>query len=175
LTGQEISNGLSTRAPYAPSPSLLGSNDPLGRTSARVPVFSFGFGGKVVTCFHGSSTLSTGFDVALSSRQSNDIQIRVLHKVIPESALDTSSARYPGPLFSDPGSPTNSLVRTTASQVKAKKASISKYLDERADEIQRGIGYLNPGSEGRRQADGKAVLVRLLKAMVENDGHLTGT
>lgn len=173
--GQELLNGLSTRPPYAPSPSLLGSNDPLGRTSARVPVLSFGFGGKIVTCFHGSSTLSTGFDVALSSRQSTDIQICVLHKIIPESALDTSSARYPGPLFSDPGLPTNSLVRTTASQVKAKKASISKYLDERADEIQRGIGYLNPGSEDRRQADGKVVLVRLLKVMVENDGKLTGT
>jgi hypothetical protein len=66
-------------------------------------------------------------------------------------------------------------VRTTASQVKAKKTRVSKYLDERADEIQRGISYLNPGSEDRRQADGKLVLVRLLKAMVENDGHLTGT
>jgi len=138
-------------------------------------VFSFGFGGKLVTCFHGSSGLNTGFDVALSSRQSTDIQIRVLHKVIPESALDSSTAIFPGPLFCDPGSPTNSLVRTSASQVKAKKARVSKYLDERADEIHRGIAYLTPGSEDRRQADGKFVLVRLLKVMVENDGQLSGT
>jgi hypothetical protein len=153
----------------------MGLNDPLGRTSARIPVFSFGFGGKVTTCFHGASALSTGFDVALSSRQATDIQIRVLHKVIPESALGSSTAFFPGPLFSDPGSPTNSLVRTTASQVKAKKARVSKYLDERADEIHRGIAYLNPGSEDRRKADGKFVLVGLLKVMVENDGQLSGT
>lgn len=172
--GQEISLASATQTLYAPSPSLLGSNDPLGRTAARIPVFSFGFGGKLVTCFHGASALSTGFDVALSSRQSTDIQIRVLHKVIPESALDSSAATYPGPLFSDPGSPTNSLVRTTASQIKAKKARVTAYLDERANEIERGIGYLHPGSEDRRQADGKLVIVRLLKVMVEHDGHLTG-
>ena len=138
-------------------------------------MFSFGFGGKLVTCFHGAAALSTGFDVALSSRQSTDIQIRVLHKVIPESALDSSTAVFPGPLFCDPGSPTNSLVRTTASQVKVKKARVSKYLDERADEMHRGIAYLTPGNEDRRQADGKLVLVRLLKVMVENDGQLSGT
>lgn len=172
--GQEIL-APPTHAPYAPSPSLMGLNDPLGRASARIPVFSFGFGGKVVTCFHGASALSTGFDVALSSRQSTDIQIRMLHKVIPESALDSSTAIFPGPLFSDPGSPTNSLVRTTASQVKAKKARVCKYLDERADEIHRGIAYLHPGSEDRRQADGKLVLVRLLKVMVDNDGQLSGS
>ena len=173
--GQDMSLAPSTHTPYAPSPSLMGLNDPLGRSSARIPVFSFGFGGKLVTCFHGSSGLNTGFDVALSSRQSTDIQIRVLHKVIPESALDSSTAIFPGPLFCDPGSPTNSLVRTSASQVKAKKARVSKYLDERADEIHRGIAYLTPGSEDRRQADGKLVLVRLLKVMVENDGQLSGT
>jgi COPII coat assembly protein SEC16 len=173
--GQDVSLAPATHAPYAPSPSLMGLNDPLGRSSARIPVFSFGFGGKLVTCFHGSSGLNTGFDVALSSRQSTDIQIRVLHNVIPESALDSSTAIFPGPLFCDPGSPTNSLVRTNASQVKAKKARVSKYLDERADEIHRGIAYLTPGSEDRRQADGKLVLVRLLKVMVENDGQLSGT
>lgn len=172
---QELPLAPPTRAPYAPSPSLMGLNDPLGRTSARIPVFSFGFGGKVVTCFHGVSALSTGFDVALSSRQSTDIQISVVHKVIPESALHSSSVVFPGPLFSDPGSPTNSLVRTTASQVKAKKARVSKYLDERAEEIHRGIAYLSPNSEDRRQADGRLVLVKLLKVMLEYDGQLSGT
>jgi COPII coat assembly protein SEC16 len=173
--GQDVLLAPPTHLPYAPSPSLMGLNDPLGRASARIPVFSFGFGGKVVTCFHGISTLSTGFDVALSSRQSSDVHIRVLHKVIPESAMDSSAVVFPGPLFSDPGTPTNSLVRTTASQVKAKKARVSKYLDERADEIHRGIAYMNPNSEDRKRADGKLVLVKLLKVMLENDGQLSGT
>ena len=171
--GQDIFLAPSMQMPYAPSPTLLGSNDPLGRTAARVPVFSFGFGGKLITCFHGSA-MSGGFDVALLSRQSTDIQIRILQKVLPESVLDNSSATYPGPLFADPGSPTNSLVHTTASQMKAKKAKVITYLEERSGEINRGIGYLHPGSDDKRSAEGKLVLVKLLKVMVEQDGHLTG-
>ncbi|KAJ7155946.1 Sec23-binding domain of Sec16-domain-containing protein [Mycena crocata] len=160
---------------YAPSPSLLGANDPLGRTSSRAPVFSFGFGGKFLTCFHGAS-MNTGFDVALSSRNSTGIHIRQLNKIIPQSALEVSCATYPGPLFSDPGTPTTGLVRTTAStQTKTKKTRLVKYLTDRAEEISQGIGYLHAGSVEGRQAEGKLVLVNLLKVLVENDGRLTGT
>ena len=158
---------------YAPSPSLLGTNDPLGRTSARVPVISFGFGGKLVTCFHGAN-MNTGFDVALSARQSTDIKIHSLDKVIPESALDTSATAYPGPLYSDPGSPTASLVRTGAQVVKAKKAKVIKYLEDRAAEMAAGLGYHRPGTEERSRIEAKRTLVLLLKVMVENDGRLSG-
>ncbi|KAJ7452366.1 Sec23-binding domain of Sec16-domain-containing protein [Mycena galericulata] len=160
---------------YAPSPSLLGANDPLGRTSSRAPVFSFGFGGKFLTCFHGAS-MNTGFDVALSSRNSTGIHIRQLNKIIPQSALEVSSASFPGPLFSDPGTPTTGLVRTTSSaQSKAKKTRLVKYLTDRAEEISQAIGYLHAGSVEGQQAEGKLVLVNLLKIMVENDGRLSGT
>ncbi|KAJ6630820.1 Sec23-binding domain of Sec16-domain-containing protein [Mycena sp. CBHHK59/15] len=160
---------------YAPSPSLLGANDLLGRTSSRAPVFSFGFGGKFLTCFHGAS-INTGFDVALASRNSTGIHIRQLNKIIPQSALEVSSASFPGPLFSDPGTPTTGLVRTTAStQTKTKKTKLVKYLIDRAAEINQGIGYLHVGSVERRQAEGKLVLVKLLKILVENDGRLSGT
>jgi hypothetical protein len=173
-TGQDVTLTAPTYTPYAPSPSLLGTNDPLGRSTARVPVFSFGFGGKIITCFHGSSALNTGFDVSLSSRKSTDISIRLLHTIIPESALDLSSS-YPGPLFSDPVTTTTSLVRTGAStQAKTKKSSIINYLDERAEEISRGFGYLNSGSIERRQAEGKLILVKLLRIMIENEGRLSG-
>lgn len=164
-----------THTPYAPSPSLLGTNDPLGRTSARVPVISFGFGGRLVTCFHGSSSLNTGFDVALSSRPSTDIHLRVLHKVIPESALNASSAQFPGPLFSDPGTPSTSLISTgAATQIKAKKTRVVKYLDERAEEILQGLGYIQQGITEGQSAQAKHALVKLLKVMVENDGRLSG-
>lgn len=163
-----------THSTYAPSPSLLGTNDPLGRTSARVPVISFGFGGKLVTCFHGAN-MNTGFDVALSSRQSTDIKIQIIHKMIPESVLDISATSYPGPLFSDPGSPTASLVRTGAQALKVKKARVIKYLEERAEEISGGLGYHRAGSVDKSRAEAKRVLVMLLKAMVENDGRLSGT
>ncbi|KAH9901028.1 Sec23-binding domain of Sec16-domain-containing protein [Cubamyces lactineus] len=174
LGGQVVTLAAPVHSTYAPSPSLLGTNDPLGRTSARVPVISFGFGGKLVTCFHGAS-MNTGFDVALSARQSTDIKIHLLNKVIPESALDTSAASYPGPLFSDPGSPTSSLVRTGATQLKTKKARVVKYLEERAEEIKSGLGYHPAGSVDRSRAEAKRVLVLLLKAMVENDGRLSGS
>lgn len=163
------------RTQYAPSPSLLGSNDPLGRTSVRVPVISFGFGGKLVTCFHGSTSLNTGFDVAMSSRASTTVHFRALRHAIPESALEISAASYPGPLFSDPGTPTTSLVRTGAStQTKAKKARVIKYLDDRVEELSQGIGYLHHGSTEGYRAEAKRVLIKLLKVLVENDGRLSG-
>ncbi|KAI0374994.1 hypothetical protein BV20DRAFT_1041167 [Pilatotrama ljubarskyi] len=174
LGGQVVTLAAPVQSSYAPSPSLLGTNDPLGRASARVPVVSFGFGGKLVTCFHGAS-MNTGFDVALSARQSTDIKIHSLNKVIPVSALDTSAASYPGPLFSDPGSPTASLVRTGATQLKTKKARVIKYLEERAEEIKSGLGYHRAGSLDRSRSEAKRILVLLLKAMVENDGRLSGS
>ncbi|KAL4265213.1 Protein transport protein sec16 [Pleurotus pulmonarius] len=161
---------------YAPSPSLMGSNDPLGRTSARVPIFSFGFGGKVVTCFHGADSLNTGFDVALAARNSTGIQIRVLKNLVSQSALNASSASFPGPLFSDPGTPTTSLVRTGASsQTKNKKARLVKYLEERAEELTQGLSYVHAGTTEGRREEGKLTLVNLLKVMIENDGKLSGT
>ncbi|EKM55569.1 uncharacterized protein PHACADRAFT_144091 [Phanerochaete carnosa HHB-10118-sp] len=173
---QVVNLAAPVHTPYAPSPSLLGTNDPLGRTSVRVPVISFGFGGKLVTCFHGSSALNTGFDVAMSSRALSILHIRPLHSAISQSALDTSSATYPGPLFSDPGEPSTTLVRTGASnQTKNKKARVIKYLEERAEEISQGIGYFHQGSVEYFRAEAKLALIRLLKIMVENDGKLCGS
>jgi len=164
----------SSNAQYAPSPSLLGSNDPLARTSARAPVVTFGFGGKMVTCFHGMPGLNAGFDVALSSRTSSELKVHILHKLLPASALNSPSSSYPGPLLSDPGTPSLSLVRPSLSaQTKAKKTAIVEYLSSRADEIDQGLGYLV--NLEKRAAQGTLILVKLLKILVENDGRLLGT
>lgn len=167
-----------TYAPYAPSPSLLGTNDPLGRASARVPVISFGFGGKLVTCFHSAGETASGFDVSLTSRHSTSVQLRILHEVIPASAMDSSASSYPGPLFSDPGASSISLARTvgvgTANNVKAKRALVTTWLAERSEELSRGVAHIPSGSQERHNAEGKLVLIRLLKAMVDNDGQLSG-
>ena len=172
--GQTLILPPQTHAPYAPSPSLLGSNDPLARTSSRAPIVSFGFGGKLVLCFHGSNTLNTGFDIALSSRQTTGIQMRPLNAAIPESALDHISTSFPGPLYCDPGSPTSLVRAAVATQSKNNKAKVTKYLEGRAEEISRGLGYLSRGSSEHRQAEGKLALVKLLKVLVEHDGHLSG-
>lgn len=164
-----------TITPYAPSPSLVGANDPLGRTSARIPVVTFGFGGKIVTCFHNADTFSTGFDVALSSRLSTKVQLQNWKNLIPESALD-SVMTFPGPLFGDPGPPSTGIMKATATaQAKTKKTQVVKYLCDRSEEIAQGLGYLHNGSVEKRMAEGKLVLMKLLKIMVENDGRLLGT
>ena len=160
---------------YAPSPSLLGTNDPLGRASARVPVISFGFGGKVVTCFHGADMSSAGFDVALSSRQSREIHVRPLHELVPQSALEDTTVAYPGPLFGDSGSPTVILVRGTSTQAKTKKARVVKYLEDRISELSNVVAYASAGLSERGRSEGKLALFGLLKVMVENDGKLNGT
>lgn len=170
---QDILVSRAGRLPYAPSPSLLGSNDPLGRTSCRAPVVSFGFGGKVLTCFHSSADLNTGFDVALSSRHVTSVTIRVLHQLLPDRLPETKDAEYPGPLFSDPGTPVTSLVRTGALQAKTKKARVIKYLEGRVEGILRGAMYISDEVE-RQRLEGKLVLVQLLKIMIENDGVLSG-
>ncbi|KIK57809.1 hypothetical protein GYMLUDRAFT_61199 [Collybiopsis luxurians FD-317 M1] len=165
-----------TYTPYAPSPSLLGTNDPLGRAGARVPVFSFGFGGKFVTCFHGADKMNTGFDVALASRNSTGVEIRTLNKLIPSSSLNISSATFPGPLFSDPGSPTAGIVRPgAAAQTKTKKARVIKYLEDRAEELSQGLGYMHSGEEDQGRTESKIILFKILKILVENDGKLSGT
>ena len=163
-----------SNAQYAPSPSLLGSNDPLARTSARAPVVTFGFGGKMVTCFHGMPGLNAGFDVALSSRASSELKVHILHKLLPASALSSPSSSYPGPLLYDSGTPSLSLVRPSLSaQTKTKRTAVVAYLSSRANEIDQGLGYLS--NLEKRAAQGTLILVKLLKIMVENDGRLLGT
>lgn len=166
----------STRQPlgqYAPSPSLVGANDPLSRTSSRAPVVTFGFGGKMITCFHGMPGLNAGFDVALSARTSSELKVRILQKILPESVLLTPAPSYPGPLVSDPGTASLSLVRSVASsQAKAKKSGLTTYLTGRVEEISQGLGFLSHPK--RQHAENKLILVKLLKALVENEGRFFG-
>jgi len=158
---------------YAPSPSLVGANDPLSRTSTRAPVVSFGFGGKIVTCFHGMPGLNAGFDIAFSARNSSELKVRVLQKILPESTLNSPGPAFPGPLVSDPDTPSLSLVISGASShAKTKKAGLVAYLSSRAEELNQGLGYLSPAQ--RPQAEHKLILVKLLRIMVENDGRLLG-
>lgn len=163
-----------TVAQYAPSPSLIGANDPLSRTSARAPVVTFGFGGKMVTCFYGMPGLNAGFDVAFSSRTLSELKVRTLQTFLPESAMNSPGSSYPGPLLSDPGAASISIVRpNVANQTKTKKTALLSYLSERASEIHQGLGYLVNGE--KQAAENKLILVKLLGVMIENDGRLLGT
>lgn len=128
-----------------------------------------------MTCFHGADMSSAGFDVALSSRQSREIHIHFLNKLIPQSALDDTAVVYPGPLFGDSGSPAVSLVRGTSTQAKTKKAKVVKYLEDRISELSNVVAYAGTGLLERGRSEGKLALFSLLRVMVENDGKLNGT
>ncbi|KAG8990655.1 hypothetical protein FRB90_001674, partial [Tulasnella sp. 427] len=153
---------------YVPSSTQTGGDDPLGRTTSRAPIISFGFGGKVVSCFAKQIDGSAGFDVSLISRRPRPVSVRPLKSIMNEEA-----PKFPGPLFSDPGTPTVNITRTAAATTKAKKALVIKYLEERAAEVETAIGQLSP--EDRSQEAGKLSLILILKVMVENDGKVSGS
>jgi hypothetical protein len=162
---------------YAPSPSLLGSNDPLQRTSARTPVFSFGFGGRVVSCFHLAQTNSGGFDVAMSSQEAKNVRLRLLHNVLPESLSEGIGIQgsFPGPLFADPGSVSTGIISTgVAAAIKSKKTAVLQYLSTRLEEMEKGIGHQSHGSLARQRMEDKVKLIQLLRVLVDNDGTLGG-
>ncbi|KAG8961249.1 hypothetical protein FRC03_005597 [Tulasnella sp. 419] len=158
---------------YVPSASQTADADMLGRTSARIPVVSFGFGGKMISCLHTQMNTTGGFDVSLALRRSSPINIWNVKDLITTNIADLASPSFPGPLFSDPGSPTVNIARTAAATTKAKKGLVIKYLEERAAEIEKGLGYLSDVERPRGEA--KLALVQLLKTMTEHDGKLSGT
>lgn len=127
----------------------------------------------MVTCFHGTGTLNTGYDVALSSRNATSVKVHVLNKLLPRSVLEHSEVSFAGPLFPDTSNASIALVRSTAaSGAKGKKARVSKYLEDRAAEINQGLAYL--GDQERTSSEAKLALIGLLKVMVDNDGQLGG-
>lgn len=163
---------------YAPSPSLLGTNDPLGRTSFRVPVVSFGFGGKLVLCFHKNPAEAGGFDTAMSARPATQISLKPVKDAVPSSMTGTQThagTPYPGPLFCDQAPAAAGMLAGAAANTKAKKAALLQWLGELAAEAEREVGYVgNDSAVSRAKAEGKSVLIKLLKVLVENEGKLTG-
>jgi len=163
---------------YAPSPSLLGTNDPLGRTSLRVPVVSFGFGGKLVLCFHKNPAEAGGFDTAMSARPATQISFKSLKDVMPLSVISTQTQAgtpFPGPLFCDQAPAAASMLAGAAANTKAKKTALVQWLEEFAAEAEREVGYVgNDSVVARAKVEGKSVLIKLLKVLIENDGKLAG-
>jgi COPII coat assembly protein SEC16 len=67
------------------------------------------------------------------------------------------------------------MLAGAAANTKAKKAALLQWLDELTTETEREVGYVgNDSVVGRAKAEGKSVLIKLLKVLVENDGKLAG-
>lgn len=138
-----------------------------------------------MTCFHSQLDVTPGFDVSLAGRRAAAISIRSLKSLTSElGAMEMGTGtgtEFPGPLFSGSTAPTVTIAAlgrttTTSSATKSKKAAVLKYLTERADELEKGLGYLSSTREAveRRSAEGRCTLLRLLAVMVENDGKVSG-
>ncbi|PWZ02273.1 hypothetical protein BCV70DRAFT_198550 [Testicularia cyperi] len=122
--------------------------------SARIPLATFGVGGKLLTYFPGTSSTSAGEPVGeaaygaysySASSYSTQIKLRLVSAVVPSSSFASAfdPLSFPGPVFEGVGS-TNALSRATgaAAANKAKKAALIKHLDERVKDLSAGIGYL---------------------------------
>ncbi len=113
----------------------------------------------------------------MSSQETKQVRLRILKDLIPSFTLEDSSNEvpFPGPLFGDPGTAGSGLMGAgTAAIIKTKKAQVLNYLQERADEVEKGLGHLIMNSTERQKAESKLVLFRLLLVLVENDGSFTG-
>lgn len=90
----------------------------------------------------------------------------------PSAATSTSTETFPGPLFLDPSSAKG------AAGAKVKKGVVLSYIDARAAETEHALGWLKTQGASDdvryREEEGKAVLLRLIGVMVENEGRLSG-
>ena len=97
---------------------------------------------------------------------------------MPSSVLCTQTQAgtpFPGPLFCDQATVAAGVLAGAAANTKAKKAALLQWFDELAAETERDVGYIgNDSVVGRAKAEGKSVLIKLLKVLVENDGKLAG-
>ncbi|WVR07153.1 hypothetical protein IAU60_004194 [Kwoniella sp. DSM 27419] len=155
------------------------SEDPLGRctlAARNAPIAVFGFGGVLVTAFPGaaeSGDFQKGHNRAPSYGYASgrgQVWIRNISEVAEPSAFQSDQAAFPGPLVFDATTPKG------AAGDKKRKEAVLKYLDERAEEIEKGLPYLkSSANKARREEEGRLVLIRALKALVIGDGKLSGS
>jgi hypothetical protein len=97
---------------------------------------------------------------------------------VPSSMFSTQTQAgtpFPGPLFCDQAPAAAGMLAGAAANTKAKKTALLQWFDELAAEAELEVGYVgNDSLVGRAKAEGKSVLIKLLKVLVENDGKLAG-
>ncbi|SNX84468.1 related to SEC16 - COPII vesicle coat protein required for ER transport vesicle budding [Melanopsichium pennsylvanicum] len=148
--------------------------------SARIPVASFGIGGKLASYFPTSlgSSSADGADSTANTYGSysynassypTTVNIQSLSSLVPSTAYASAfdPLIFPGPLF-EGAAGTNALSRATgaASAAKAKKATLVKHLDERISELSAGVGYL------RRRPSFSGSVAGSNQGAPEHDGEL---
>jgi hypothetical protein len=156
------------------------SEDPLGRGSTHaknVPLAVFGFGGVLVTSFPAQATEQEDAHRQGHARAPSygyasvrgKIWIRGIAELASSSAIKSDDELvFPGPLLYD-------TATKGAAAEKKKRETLMAYLEGRAAEIERGLPYLKStsattGASKRREEEGKVVLIRVLAAMMLDEG-----
>ena len=157
------------------------SEDPLGRGSAHaknVPLAVFGFGGVLITAFPAQASAQEDLHTGKGHSRApsygyasvrGKVWIRGVADMASSSAIKSDSDNaFPGPLLYD-------AATKGAAAEKKKKEALMLYLETRADEVERGLPYLKSASattgvRKRREEEGKVVLLRVLAAMLLDEG-----
>jgi hypothetical protein len=130
------------------------------------PIATFAFGGKLVTSFPTSSS-SRGmspYGGAFGGPSSPIVTIHRIADLVPDTRLKS----FPGPLFCD-GSGKAGAAK--------KRKEVTTWLSDWIDELYKGKGYRKAtGADGEaRETEDRAVLIGIVKALVENDGKMSGS
>ena len=150
------------------------------RRGAKIPVASFGIGGKLVVYLPSADSAGDayGYD---APRRKAPVCIHALNAYVGPRAISAFDLlRFPGPLFEGPRS-------TTSSAGKQKKAAVLHFLHEQISEAASGVGYLRrkstlgpmrdseayqAGVEEWRRTEDRILLLKLLSLLVEHNGRL---
>lgn len=162
--------------PSSSIPKGLGGASAHRTSRPPVPVASFGFNGRLVTFFPSTSSSTSGSaaysspygDNTGSQTSGHSVSIRKLADLLPTDFANLNA--FPGPLFMD-------STASTASGKSKKKKEVLAWLEQAVDDADKEIGYLGPASSEAKLGDAKAkaVLLKLVKIMLENDGKLNGS
>lgn len=156
----------------------------LGLERCGAPVVSFGFGGRILLVFPNEARPAYGMDAspygapgAEAPSTPSTVHIRKLADLFPP----TESTSFPGPIFMDGGK---------ANAGKKRKDGVA-WLDQRIGELEQEVSDLqrsvpngygmapvepsNEQLEKARNVETRLILVKLVKALVENEGKLGGT
>ncbi|CAG8527417.1 9166_t:CDS:2, partial [Ambispora leptoticha] len=137
------------------------TSDPLQR-SRGCPVIAFGFGGHIFTMFPRTVQRFTSTDQSIPITKSapGAFIMRTLKDIIPMSKVEN----FPGPLLMD----------NNKGGVKSKRKEILKYIDLRLNEVKDQPLSHEVSDIEKVTAEDSATIWKLLKIMIENDGHIIG-
>ncbi|KAL8278678.1 hypothetical protein RQP46_008970 [Phenoliferia psychrophenolica] len=167
------------------STSANGAPD-LGLERCGAPVVSFGFGGRILLVFpnevrsaYGMDASPYGVDPGAPDAPSTPATVHI--RKVTEVGGPIQNATFPGPIFMDGGK---------ANAGKKRKEAVT-WLDQRIGELQQETSYLQAtqptaygmdaaapqpfNDEKTRKLETRLTLIKLVKALVENEGKLSGT